>query len=90
MCSLLATEMADSYSYRGGKKSSKTSASKDGSRTEMRINPSNELSKLGKDWGWGFVSQRSGGLELWVWEVLPCKPGGFCCMGGPSGDQDPQ
>ncbi|XP_025057464.1 zinc finger protein 512B isoform X5 [Alligator sinensis] len=47
MCSLLATEMADSYSYKGGKKSSKTSASKDSSRTEMRINPSNELSKLG-------------------------------------------
>ncbi|XP_019365621.1 PREDICTED: zinc finger protein 512B isoform X6 [Gavialis gangeticus] len=39
--------MADSYSYKGGKKSSKTSASKDSSRTEMRINPSNELSKLG-------------------------------------------
>ncbi|XP_019403828.1 PREDICTED: zinc finger protein 512B isoform X2 [Crocodylus porosus] len=46
-CSLLATEMADSYSYKGGKKSSKTSTSKDSSRTEMRINPSSELSKLG-------------------------------------------
>ncbi|KAM7149895.1 zinc finger protein 512B isoform 1-T1 [Macrochelys suwanniensis] len=41
--------MADSYSFRGGRKaagSSKTSASK-GSRTEMRVNPTPEPPKLG-------------------------------------------
>ncbi|XP_044842637.1 zinc finger protein 512B isoform X3 [Mauremys mutica] len=43
-------EMADPYSFRGGRRaagSSKTSASKEGSRTEMRVNPTPEPHKLG-------------------------------------------
>ncbi|XP_032622257.1 zinc finger protein 512B isoform X2 [Chelonoidis abingdonii] len=42
-------EMADPYSFRGGRRaagSSKTSASKEGSRTEMRVNPTPEPPKL--------------------------------------------
>nr|XP_034979057.1 LOW QUALITY PROTEIN: zinc finger protein 512B [Zootoca vivipara] len=42
--------MADSYSYRGGKKvagTSKTSADKDSSKAEMKINPAYEQSRLG-------------------------------------------
>ncbi|XP_061486959.1 zinc finger protein 512B isoform X2 [Rhineura floridana] len=42
--------MADSYSYRGGKKvarSSKTSADKESNKTEMKINPAYEQSRLG-------------------------------------------
>ncbi|XP_050774220.1 zinc finger protein 512B isoform X2 [Gopherus flavomarginatus] len=43
-------EMADPYSFRGGRRaagSSKTSASKEGSRTELRVNPTPEPPKLG-------------------------------------------
>ncbi|KAM9120970.1 zinc finger protein 512B isoform 2-T2 [Pangshura tecta] len=43
-------EMADPYSFRGGRRaagSSKTSASKESSRTEMRVNPTPEPPKLG-------------------------------------------
>nr|XP_042714414.1 zinc finger protein 512B isoform X2 [Chrysemys picta bellii] len=42
--------MADPYSFRGGRRaagSSKTSASKEGNRTEMRVNPTPEPPKLG-------------------------------------------
>uniref|UniRef100_A0A452H8V5 Zinc finger protein 512 n=1 Tax=Gopherus agassizii TaxID=38772 RepID=A0A452H8V5_9SAUR len=43
-------QMADPYSFRGGRRaagSSKTSASKEGSRTELRVNPTPEPPKLG-------------------------------------------
>lgn len=48
---LLLSEMADSYTYKGGRKtagSHKPTASKE-SRTETRINPPAELPKLGKE-----------------------------------------
>ncbi|XP_053104892.1 zinc finger protein 512B isoform X3 [Hemicordylus capensis] len=45
-----AEPMADSYSYRGGKKiagSSKNSTEKEGNKTELKINPAYEQSRLG-------------------------------------------